>query len=46
MAGKPVKCVGYPQPKQDHKLLLAQLVWELPPPSPPRITQNGQLLPN
>ena len=35
----------YTQPEQDHKLLLAQLAWELPPQSPPRITQKGQLLP-
>ena len=32
----------YTQPEQDHKLLLAQLGWELPPQSPPRITQKGQ----
>jgi transposase len=35
----------YTQPEKDHQLLLAQLGWELPPQSPPRITQNGQLLP-
>jgi transposase len=35
----------YTQPEPDHKLLLAQLGWELPPQSPPRITQQGQLLP-
>ena len=35
----------YTQPEQDHQLLLAQLGWELPPQSPPRITQKGQLLP-
>lgn len=35
----------YTQPEQDHKLLLAQLGWELPPQSPPRITQQGQMLP-
>jgi len=35
----------YTQPEQDHKLLLAQLGWELPPQSPPRISQKGQLLP-
>jgi transposase len=33
----------YTQPEQDHKMLLAQLGWELPPQSPPRITQKGQL---
>jgi hypothetical protein len=35
----------YTQPEQDHKMLLAQLGWELPPQSPPRITQKGQLMP-
>jgi len=35
----------YTQPERDHKLLLAQLGWELPPQSPPRSTQQGQLLP-
>jgi len=35
----------YTQPEPDHKLLLAQLGWQLPPQSPPRITQKGQLLP-
>ena len=35
----------YTQPEKDHKMLLAQLGWELPPQSPPRITQKGQLLP-
>jgi transposase len=35
----------YTQPEKDHKMLLAQLDWELPPQAPPRITQQGQLLP-
>jgi hypothetical protein len=35
----------YTQPEPDHKLLLAQLGWQLPPQSPPRITPKGQLLP-
>ena len=35
----------YTQPEKDHKMLLTQLGWELPPQSPPRITQKGQLLP-
>lgn len=35
----------YTQPEKDHQILLAQLGWELPPQSPPRITQKGQLLP-
>jgi transposase len=34
----------YTQPEQDHKLLLVQLGWELPPQSPPRITRKGQML--
>jgi transposase len=34
----------YTQPEQDHKMILAQLGWELPPQSPPRITQKGQLV--
>ncbi|MGH9353485.1 MAG: IS1634 family transposase, partial [Terriglobia bacterium] len=35
----------YTQPENDHKMILAQLGWELPPQSPPRITQKGRLLP-
>jgi transposase len=34
----------YTQPEQDHKLLLAQLGWNLPPQSPPRITRKGQMI--
>jgi transposase len=34
----------YTQPEKDQKLLLAQLGWELPPQSPPRITSKGQLV--
>jgi transposase len=34
----------YTQPEKDHKMLLSQLGWELPPQSPPRITQKGELL--
>ena len=33
----------YTPPAKDQKLLLAQLGWELPPQSPPRITAGGQL---
>lgn len=33
----------YTQPEKDQKMLLTQLKWELPPQSPPRITQKGQL---
>ena len=36
----------YTQPEKDHKMILAQLNWELPPQSPPRITQKGNLLDN
>jgi transposase len=36
----------YTQPEKDHKMILAQLSWELPPQSPPRISQKGELLPN
>lgn len=36
----------YTQPERDHKMILAQLNWELPPQSPPRISQKGDLLPN
>jgi transposase len=35
----------YTQPEQDHQMLLAQLGWQLPPQSPPRITQKAQMLP-
>jgi transposase len=34
----------YTQPEIDHKMLLAQLGWELPPQSPPRITAKGQMM--
>jgi len=34
----------YTQPEKDQKLLLAQLGWQLPPQSPPRITTKGQLV--
>jgi len=33
----------YTQPERDHKMLLAQLGWELPPQSPPRITPKGKV---
>jgi hypothetical protein len=35
----------YTQPETDHKMLLAQLGWELPPQAPPRITTQGKLIP-
>jgi transposase len=42
--GRELVFCRYTQPEQDHKLILAQLGWELPPQSPPRITQKGQVL--
>jgi transposase len=33
----------YTQPEKDHKMILAQLGWELPPQSPPRVTEKGGL---
>jgi transposase len=33
----------YTQPEQDQQLLLAQMKWELPAQSPPRITAKGEL---
>jgi len=32
------------QPEKDHRMLLSELGWELPPQPPPRITRKGQLL--
>ena len=34
----------YTQPEKDHQMLLAQLDWELPEQSPPRISAKGQLV--
>jgi transposase len=42
--GRELIFARYTQPEKDHRMILAQLGWELPPQSPPRITQNGQLL--
>jgi transposase len=42
--GRELVFCRYTQPEQDHKMLLAQLGWELPPQSPPRITQKRELL--
>lgn len=42
--GRELVFCRYTQPEKDHKMLLAQLGWALPPQSPPRITQKGQLL--
>jgi transposase len=42
--GRELVFCRYTQPEHDHKMILAQLGWDLPPQSPPRITQKGQLL--
>ena len=42
--GRELVFARYTQPEKDHKLLLSQLDWDLPPQSPPRITQKGQWL--
>ena len=42
--GRELVFARYTQPEKDHRMLLNQLGWELPPQSPPRITQKGQLL--
>lgn len=42
--GRELVFCRYTQPERDHKMLLAQLGWELPHQSPPRITQTGELL--
>lgn len=42
--GRELVFCRYTQPEKDHKMLLVQLGWELPPQSPPRITPKGQLL--
>ena len=41
--GRELVFCRYTQPERDHQMLLAQLGWELPPQSPPRITQKGRL---
>jgi transposase len=42
--GRELVFCRYTQPEKDHKMLLAQLGWELPPQAPSRITQKGQLI--
>jgi len=42
--GRELVFARYTQPEKDHKMLLSQLGWELPPQSPPRISQKGKLL--
>jgi transposase len=41
--GRELVFCRYTQPERDHKMLLAQLGWELPPQSPPRITAKGNV---
>ena len=41
--GRELVFVRYTQPEKDQQLLLAQMKWELPPQSPPRITAKGDL---
>jgi len=41
--GRELIFVRYTQPEKDQQLLLAELGWELPPQSPPRITAKGEL---
>ena len=42
--GRELVFCRYTQPEHDHKMILAQLAWDLPPQSPPRITQKGRVL--
>jgi transposase len=42
--GRELVFCRYTQPEKDHKMILAQLHWDLPPQSPPRISQKGALL--
>lgn len=42
--GRELVFCRYTQPEKDHKMLLTLLGWELPPQSPPKITQKGELL--
>lgn len=43
-SGKELLFRRYTQPEKDHQVLLAQLGWQLPEQSPPRISVKGQLL--
>src|SRR5512140_3587505 len=42
--GRKLVFCRYTQPEKDHRMLLALLGWELPPQSPPKISQKGELL--
>jgi transposase len=41
--GRELLFVRYTQPEKDQQLVLAQMNWQLPPQSPPRITAKGEL---
>jgi transposase len=41
--GRELLFVRYTQPEKDQQLLLAQMNWQLPPQSPPKITAKGDL---
>jgi transposase len=41
--GRELVFVRFTQPEKDQQLVLAQMNWELPPQSPPRITAKGEL---
>ena len=34
----------YTQPEKDHKMILAQLSWDLPPQAPPKISAKGKMV--
>ena len=42
--GRELVFCRYTQPEKDHRLLLAQLGWDLPPQSPPKITAKQEML--
>jgi transposase len=44
--GRELVFCRYTQPEKEHKMILGQLQWELPPQAPPRISQKGELLGN
>jgi transposase len=41
--GRKLLFCRYTQPEKDHKMILQQLGWELPPQSPPKITSTGAI---
>lgn len=42
--GRELVFCRYTQPEKDHRMILAQLGWDLPPQSPPRITAKREML--